>query len=81
MKEIAGLLGKPYVPLPASLVKAGLWVLKRLNMTQYGPEQVNLLRYRPVLSNKRLKDEFGYIPGMNTREIFECVLRTRQSGS
>ncbi len=81
MKEIAGLLRKPYVPLPASLVKAALWILKHLNLTQCGPEQVKLLRYRPVLSNKRLKTEFGYTPRLNTREVLEYFLRTRQAGS
>ncbi len=81
MKEIAGLLKKPYVPLPAGLVKAALWVMKRFKMTQYGPEQVNFLRYRPVLSNKRLKAEFGYTPRMNTREVFEYFLKARQNAS
>ncbi len=77
MREIAGLLHKWYVPLPAGLVKAVLWVLKRFKMTRYGPEQVNFLRYRPVLSNKRLKTEFGYTPKMTTREVFEYFLKTR----
>ena len=81
MREIAGLLNKRYVPLPAGLVKAALWVLKRFKMTQYGPEQVNFLRYRPVLSNQRLKTEFGYTPRMTTREVFEYFLEARQSGS
>ena len=81
MREIARLLNKLYVPLPAGLVKATLWVLKQLRMTRYGPEQVNFLRYRPVLSNQRLKKEFGYVPRMTTREVFEYFLDARQSGS
>jgi UDP-glucose 4-epimerase len=71
MKEIAGLLGKPYVALPVSLVRSVLWMLKKLGLTQYGPEQVNFLQYRPVLSNRRLKEEFGYVPKKTTREVFE----------
>ncbi len=77
MKEIAGLLGRPYVALPVSLVRSVLWVLKKLGMTQYGPEQVNFLRYRPVLSNRRLKQEFGYVPKKTTREVFEYYLAER----
>jgi UDP-glucose 4-epimerase len=75
MREIASTLGKPYVSLPVWLVKSALWGLARLNITQYGPEQVNFIRYRPVLSNKRLKDEFGYIPEKTTREVFEAYTK------
>ena len=75
MKEIAAILGKPYLPLPVWLVRAALWVLKRLRLTQYGPEQVNFLRYRPVLSNRLLKEVFGYIPQKTTRQVFEYYLK------
>lgn len=77
MKEIARLLGKPYVPLPVSLLGRALWVLKKLRLTQYGPEQINFLRYRPVLDNRRLKEEFGYIPQKTTRQAFEIYLVSR----
>ena len=76
MKEIAELLGKPYLPLPVSLVRFGLWVLKKLRLTSYGPEQVNFLRYRPVLSNRLLKKAFGYNPQKTTRQVFEYYLKT-----
>ncbi len=79
MKEIAGLMDKPYVPLPVGLVRAALWMLNKLGLSQYGPEQVNFLRYRPVLSNRRLKEEFGYILQKTTRQVFEYyMLHTRQ---
>jgi UDP-glucose 4-epimerase len=79
MKEIASLLGKPYIPLPVWLVGTGLWVLKKLTLSQYGPEQVNFLRYRPVLSNQRLKKVFGYTPEKTTRQVFEYYLRASLS--
>ena len=74
MKEIAGLMGKPYVPLPARLVRTTLWMLRKLGLSRYGPEQVNFLRYRPVLSNRRLKEEYGYIPQKTTRQVFEYYM-------
>lgn len=77
MPEIATILGKPYVSLPVSIVKSALYLLKLLNLTQYGPEQVNFIRYRPVLDNKRLKSEFGYIPQKTSREVFEYFLANR----
>jgi UDP-glucose 4-epimerase len=77
LAEIAALLGKPYRELPVWLVSAGLWLGKRLRLTQYGPEQVSFLRYRPVLSNRRLKEEFGYHPRKSTREAFAYYLLQR----
>lgn len=74
MKEIAGLMRKPYVPLPVGLVRSGLWMLKKLGLSQYGPEQVNFLRYRPVLSNRRLKAEFGYTLQKTSRQVFEYYM-------
>lgn len=74
MKEIAGMMDKPYVALPVGLVRAALWMLKKLGLSQYGPEQINFLRYRPVLSNRRLKKKFGYIPQKTTLEVFEYYM-------
>lgn len=80
MKQIARLLGKVYLPLPTGLVQGALWVLKRLGLTQYGPEQVNFLRYRPVLDNQRLKEEFGYTPRKTSRQVFDLFLEGRGCG-
>ncbi len=76
--EIAGLLGKPYVELPAPVVEVALRVLHGLGVSQYGPEQVRFLRYRPVLDNSRLKDEFGYLPRKTTREVFGHFVEGRR---
>jgi len=74
MREIARLLGKPYLPLPPGLLKGALWVLKRLGLTQYGPEQLRFLQYRPVLANDRLKQVMGYTPAKTTRQVFDYYL-------
>ena len=76
-REIAKYLGKPYLPVPAWLLRFALGALRRAGLTQYGPEQVNFLRYRPVLSNKRLKDEFGYLPKLSSRGVFELYAGAR----
>lgn len=74
MREIAGRLGKPYIPIPAFCVRGALRVLRALGATHHGPEQVNFLRYRPVMANNRLKEEFGFIPAKTSREAFEYYL-------
>jgi UDP-glucose 4-epimerase len=76
--EIAERLGKRCVVLPASVLRSALWVLKKLHLTQYGPEQVDFLRYRPVLLNTRLKTEFGYVPKLSSVQVFELYRRSRQ---
>jgi UDP-glucose 4-epimerase len=81
LPEMARLMGKPYIALPVGLVKAGLWLGKRLSLTRYGPEQVGFLRYRPVLSNRRLKAEFGYVPRKTTREVFDFYLERRRQAT
>ena len=70
--EIAARMGKPCVALPAWLLRSALWLLRRLRLTQYGPEQLDFLRYRPVLDNRRLKEVFGYRPQLDSAAVFEC---------
>jgi UDP-glucose 4-epimerase len=74
LREIAGVLQKPYRPVPAGLLQFALRMLKPLGLTQYGPEQLDFLRYRPVLANRRLKEEFGYTPRYTSREAFIAFL-------
>lgn len=73
MADIAQRLHKPLVKLPAGLVKTGLRVARWLGKP-VAPEQVNFLRYRPVLSNRRLKDEFGYRLQKTSAETFDYFI-------
>lgn len=77
--EIAARMNKRCLVLPASVLKSALWLLKKLGLTQYGPEQLDFLRYRPVLDNRRLKEQFGYMPKLSSSEVFE-LWRTAQKG-
>jgi hypothetical protein len=61
--------------LPARAVKTALAVAHRLGLSQYGPEQVRFLQYRPVLDNDRLKRVFGYTPELSSAEVFDLWLR------
>ena len=72
LRRIARELHKPFLPLPAGVVKAALAVAARLRLTALGPEQVDFLRYRPVLSNRRLKDEFGFVPKLSSLEALRA---------
>ena len=75
--RIGKLLDKPLLVVPAWFLRAALFILKKSRISQYGPEQINFLRYRPVLDNRKLKEEFGYVPQLTTRETFELYLKSR----
>lgn len=74
MPEIARQLAKPYLPLPAWLLRGLLTVLHPLGLVQYGPEQVGFLQYRPVLDNTRLKRDFGYVPALTSAQALGALL-------
>ena len=80
IQEIAGRLGKRCVTLPPGLLRAGLAVAHPLGLSRYGPEQVDFLRYRPVLDNRRLKEEFGYVPKLTSAQVFELYRKSHGLG-
>ncbi|MDE4190586.1 SDR family oxidoreductase [Phaeobacter gallaeciensis] len=69
--DLAQALGKPVLRLPAWALKAALALAKPLGLSQYGPEQVRFLQYRPVLDNSALKRDFGYTPELTSAEVFD----------
>ncbi|GAA5132856.1 SDR family oxidoreductase [Alloalcanivorax gelatiniphagus] len=74
IQRVAALLGKPLRVVPAWLLAGALAVGKRLRLTGHSPEKVNFLRYRPVLDNRRLKQEFGYRPRKTSEETFRFFI-------
>jgi len=77
--QIAARMGKRCRVLPPWLLQAALWIGQRLGATQYGPEQLRFLRYRPVLANRRLKEEFGYTPRKTSAEVFDFWWAARRA--
>lgn len=80
MPAIARRLGRRYVPVPAGVLRGALAVLEGLRLTRYGPEQVDFLRYRPVLDADRLASQFGYVPERTSDEVFEGWLAAHPAG-
>jgi UDP-glucose 4-epimerase len=77
LPEIARRLGKPYLPLPPSLLAGALGLLQKLGISSRGPEQVDFLRYRPVLANDALKNAFGFEPRFDSAGCLEAYRRHR----
>ena len=68
--DLAQALGKSVLRLPAWVLKAALAIARPIGLTQYGPEQVRFLQFRPVLANDALKRDFGYTPEKSSAEVF-----------
>jgi UDP-glucose 4-epimerase len=81
IQEIAARLGKPCLTLPPAALRLALAVLHPLRLSRYGPEQVDFLRYRPVLDNRRLKEQLGYRPRMSSAEVFDFYCRAHKPGT
>jgi UDP-glucose 4-epimerase len=80
IQQIAAHLGKRCITLPPGLLRSVLAVLHPLGLSRYGPEQVDFLRYRPVLDNRRLKEQFGYVPKLTSAEVFELFRKSHGLG-
>lgn len=72
--QIAARLGKPQLVVPAWLLSLGLRIGRMLRLTVHGPEKVPFLRYRPVLANRALVEDFGCTPTRTSREAFDEYL-------
>lgn len=74
LADIADALGKPLLQLSPWLLKLALTIGHTFGLTQYNAKQLDFLRYRPVLDNRALKEDFGYIPAKSSREVFDFYL-------
>lgn len=77
--EIAARLGKRARVFPAGLLRTALAVGRALGVSRYGPEQIDFLRYRPVLLNTALKERFGYLPKKTSAQAFEAFVAARRA--
>ncbi len=78
MKDIAKRLNKIYLPLPPLLIQAALAIAKPLGLTQYGPEQVKFIKYRPVLANDKIKSTFTHRARYSTAQALDAFLAQTQ---
>ncbi|MDZ7813292.1 MAG: hypothetical protein U5L74_09295 [Ideonella sp.] len=77
LRQIATRLGKRTRELPAGLLTTALAIGSRLGLTRYGPEQLDFLRYRPVLLNTALKQVLGYTPRKTSAQALDAFIAAR----
>lgn len=78
VKRIAETLEKFYLPLPALVIQTALFIAKPLGLTQYGPEQVKFIKYRPVLNNSKIKNTFVHQPKYNSWQALSAYLASQK---
>lgn len=78
MRDIAKHLHKPYLPLPSWLIQGALAIAKPLGLSQYGPEQVKFIKYRPVLANDKIKKYFNHQPQYSSKQALDAFLSLNQ---
>ncbi len=71
LKEIANQLNRKYIELPKKLYERLIGILRFFHLSKFKPYQVNLMCYRPVLANDKLKKHFKHLPSKNSREVFQ----------
>ncbi len=76
---IAARLGKRTRVFPPGVLRLALRVGSALGLSRYGPEQLDFLRYRPVLSNAALKQRFGYVPRKTSAEALDALIAARRA--
>ena len=74
-KDLAKVLNKKYMALPAALLRFLLFLGKSTGLSKYGPEQLLFIQFRPVLDNHKLKTVFGYQPEKNSLDTFKYYLK------
>lgn len=58
------------MPVPPAVLAGALRLLLPTRLVHAGPEQVDFLRYRPVLDNTRLRELFPGLPRLTTAECY-----------
>jgi UDP-glucose 4-epimerase len=77
VRELARIMGKKTITVPAWMVKLGLDIGRAVGATAHGSEQTKFLQYRPVLLNTKLKEQFGFTPELTSRQAFEAWVAAR----
>jgi len=77
--EIATMVGRPTMSVPASLARAGLWALHHLSVLPVGspPALIEFFSYPWVANNGKAKRVLRFRPRYTSREAFAEAVRIR----
>jgi UDP-glucose 4-epimerase len=69
--------GKLAIPVPLSAAALVGRAIRRSGVVDFSPEQIQFLSFGRVVSNQRLKQEFGYRPAYTSAAAFDTLLTGR----
>ncbi|MBL4863045.1 MAG: hypothetical protein JKY09_08530, partial [Crocinitomicaceae bacterium] len=73
LRELAKKQRKIYFGIPEIIYRIVFNILNLFGLSQYEVTQLEFMKYRPVLSNEKLKAEFGFTPTKNSDEVFKLL--------
>jgi UDP-glucose 4-epimerase len=76
--ELAAIMGKKPLPVPASLLYAQTGPLWALHLAPFPAGILDMIRYPWVADTTRLKTAFGYVPRLTSRQALETFAASRQ---
>ena len=75
LSEVARIMGKPLIGLPAWLAYPVVQALYNLRLLPFGSSQLDYIRYPLSMSIDKIKREFGFRPRYSSRQTLE-IFRT-----
>jgi UDP-glucose 4-epimerase len=82
LSRVVKILGKPVLPIPHPLFRAGLNKLWRYRLTSFPPPELDHIRFHAVLDTARAAADIAVAPQHGLREILEpfCTPRLQERG-
>ena len=78
LTELARIMGKSPLPVPAPLLYAGTGLLWALGLAPFPSGILDMIRYPWVADTTRLKTVFGYTPRHTSRQALETFAAARR---
>jgi UDP-glucose 4-epimerase len=69
--------GRPSVPVPSPAVSLVGRAFRGAGLVDFSPEQMHFLEHGRAVDNRRLREQFGYLPAYSTRAAFDDFVRGR----
>jgi len=76
MREVAGILGKRYVEVSATISEAALTLLWNRRLFPLDPGAIEALAYFPIVDLTRLTEDFGFAPAWTSGECVKDFARS-----
>lgn len=76
--ELARIVGKPMLPLPAWLSYPLVEILYRLRLIPFGSSQLDYIRYPMSMNTEKIRSELGFSPRYTSRQTLELFRDARR---